>query len=349
MIARPEIVDDDAVNAAWLDQGNYEPFKDRVNHASKIGHPCDRFLVLRRTHGDKAAPPSLRLKAIFRRGNVLEQPIAVEQLKLADWRVWDEQRRFDIVEKGQVLLSCKIDALIQRPPVGVWKDAERPTYVVDHKIVNPHDWEKIPRGWEGFDYLRQSAKPWLHAWPAQVESYMYAHSGSAEVGLLQLINAETLLSKFVYVPFDVDYMQEILDRCIRLNGYTDAVLREGLGALPPPIEWSESVCGRCELLGICMPDQTGRVPLQLMEDDSFDELVALDRELAAKKSALEKEYEAVHDRVRHAIGDNREIATPNWWITQKEIKVNPKPREPYSYMRMDIKPLRQPEVKEEVA
>lgn len=348
MEPRLEIVNDQAVIDAWLkpEEGRDDaPRKDRVNHASKIGHPCDRYLVLRRTHGDKSAPPSERLKAIFKRGRVLEQPVAVQQLLRAGWRVWDEQRQFDIVEKGKIILSATIDCL-GKPP-----DSTN-TYVVDHKIVNPHDWDKIPRGWDGYDYLRESTKPWLRAWPAQIESYMYAHPGSAEVGLLQLIAADTLIPKFVYVPWDPEYMQSIIDRATMVNERAEAVLRSGMSELPPPIDWTENVCGRCELLGVCLPDQTGRTPLQLIEDEDFLELVSLDRDLAARKSALEKEYEDVHDRLKRAVGDHKEIVTGDWWITQKTITVRPKPNpdpKPYTYQKLDIKRLKVSQVDEEVA
>jgi hypothetical protein len=83
-------------------------------------------------------------------------------------------------------MTAHIDCLAKPP------DSSN-TYVVDHKIVNSHDWEKIPRGWGGYDFLLASEKPWLHAWPAQLTCYMYAHPGAADVGLLQLINSETLL------------------------------------------------------------------------------------------------------------------------------------------------------------
>lgn len=330
-----EIIDDQACAEDWLrreDGGNDEPRKDRVNHASKIGHPCDRYLVLRRTHGDKAAPPSFRLRAIFKRGRVLEQPIAVQQLIRHGWRVWDEQRTFDIIEKGEVILSARIDCL-GKPP-----GSER-TYVIDHKIVNPHDWGKIPRGWDGYDFLRNSSKPWLRAWPAQVQSYMYAHPGSAEVGLLQLVNAETLLPKFVYVPFDVEYMQWIIDRSLMVNARTKAVLLSGMKELPPPIDWDETVCGRCEMLGTCLPDQLGRTPLELIEDDSFVELVAEDRELSKQKGEIEKRYKLIHDRVKHMVGDRREVAAGPYWITQKEIAVKEYVVAARTQMRMDIKEI----------
>lgn len=335
MNARPEIIDDQAVAEAWLkpEEGRDEnPRKARTNYASKIGHPCDRYLVLLRTHGDKAAPPSQRLRAIFKRGRVLE-PVAVRQLEKSGWRVWDEQRAFDVVEKGEVILACKIDCIAKSPETGI-------VYVVDHKVCNPHDWEKIPRGWDGYDYLKESPKPWLRAWPAQIQSYMYVHPGVTDpVGLLHLLNAETLLPKTVYVPFDVEYMQWILDRSIRINAQAKAVMVDGMVALPPPIDWDDAVCGRCELLGTCLPDQLGRTPLELIEDDSFIDLVKEDRELSKQKGEIEKRYKLIHDRVKHMVGDRKEVAAGPFWITQKEIAVREYTVAAKTQVRMDIKEL----------
>lgn len=345
MDSRPEIIDDAAVAEAWLkpeDGRDDNPRKARVNYASKIGHPCDRYLVLMRTHGDKAAPPSQRLKAIFKRGRVLEQPIAVKQLIQYGGRVWDEQRQFDVEEDGEVLFTAKIDCLYKPPD-------SKNTYVVDHKIVNPFDWEKIPRGWDGYEYLKNSEKPWLRAWPAQSMGYMWAHPGSEMVGLLQLIAADTLLPKFVYIPFDAEYLQWILDRAKRINERTKAVLAKGLGELPPPVEYTENLCGRCELLGICLPDQTGRTPLQLIQDQDFEDLVTLDRELNAKKSAIEKEYNDVHSQVKRAIGDHKEIVVGDWWLTQKTIQVKEYTVAAKTQTRLDIKPLKISEAEDETA
>ena len=333
---RPEIIDDEAVAESWLrreDGGSDEPRKDRVNHASKIGHPCDRYLVLKRTHGDKATPPSQFLRAIFARGRVLEQPVAVRQLIKHGWRVWDEQRGFDVIEKGEVVLSAHIDCLAKPP------DSSN-TYVVDHKIVNEHDWAKIPRGYEGYEYLKASEKPWLHAWPAQLTAYMYAHPGAADVGLLQLINATTLLPKFVYVPFDYNYMQELLDRATAVNASAKAVMNYGMRNLPDPIPYDEAVCGRCELRGVCLPDViANRPPIELIEDGSFIELLQEDRELSRQKGEIEKQYKKVHDRVKFMVGERKELVAGPYWITQQEITIGPKQVKGYSYLRMDIKPL----------
>jgi hypothetical protein len=338
---RPEIINDAAVAEAWLAKRRWPPRKDRVNHASKIGHPCDRYLTLRRTHGDLAAPPSLALEAIFARGEFFES-LAVAQLEAAGWKVWDQQKVFDLIENGEVLLSCRMDCLSKPPDSPL-------TYVVDHKTVNPHDWAKIPRGWDGYEYLKASEKPWLRAWPAQLTTYMYVHPGSAEVGLLQLINPEVPLPKFVYVPFDAEYMQSIIDRARRVNEYAKAVMAAGMLALPKPIDWSESVCGRCELLGVCLPDQMGRSTLELLEDPAAEELVAQDRELAARLSEVKREYDAIHDRVKHLVGDREEVVIGNFWITQKEVNVKERLQKAYSYKRMDVKPLVAGEQKEEDA
>jgi len=287
---------------------------------------------LLRTHGEKATPPSQYLLEIFKRGDVLEQPVAVQQLIAAKWRVWDEQRTFYVVEKGKTLLSCRIDCLAKPP------DSDQ-TYVTDHKVLNPYDWEKIPRGWDGYQFLRESPKPWLHSYPAQIMSYMYAHPGSAETGLLQLINALTLRSKFVYIPFDVDYMQEILDRAIRINGDVEQVELHGMRALPFPIDWDEAVCGRCPLLSVCLPDQLGRTPLELIDDDSFVELLEEDRDLNAKKGAIEKQYKLVHDRVKHMVGDRKQVAAGHFVITQKEIQYKEYTVAARVQVRMDIKDL----------
>lgn len=342
---RPEIIDDTALVAAWLkpeDGKSDEPWKARTNYASKIGHPCDRYLTLVRTHGDKAAPPSPRLKAIFKRGRVLES-VAVRQLEALGWKTWDHQRKFDLIEKGEVILACKIDCITRSP------EGAKLTYVVDHKVVNPHDWEKIPRGWDGYDYLRNAEKPWLRAWPAQAESYMYVQPGVADVGILQLLNAETLLPKTVYIPFEVDYMQEIIDRATSINARVKAVLLKGMSELPPPIDWDEAICGRCELLGVCLPDQLGRTPLELIDDDSFLELVERDRELNARIKLLERQYDTVHGQIRHMIGTRRQVGAGSWLITQKEVHAKAYSVPAKVYDRMDIKSLGPKEQTETVA
>lgn len=337
---RTEIINDQQVAEAWLKKNDYPPRKDRVTHASRVGHVCDRYLVLRRTHGDQAAPPSLRLRAIFRRGLYFEK-LAVEQLEAAGWKTWDQQRAFDLVEGGEVLLTGRMDCLAKSPTTDL-------THICDHKTLNPHDWERIPSGWAGYDYLKTAEKWWLRSWLAQVMSYMYVHPGAADVGLLQLINPEVPLPKFIPVEFDAAYMQTLIDRCHAVNRWTKAVMAQGMEALPDPIEYG-SVCERCELLGVCLPDQAGRTPLELVDAPDAIDLVTQDRELSTKMNAIKKEYDAVHDRVKRLVGDREEIVVGDYWITKKTVNVKERIQKAYSYDMLQIKPLKAGEQTEESA
>lgn len=298
------VVDRDAVVAAWLED-EWKQTSDETNRMSNSGHPCDRYLFLRRTEGEKAKPAGEYLRAVFRRGHIAQKEIARVQMIRAGFELYEQETRFNVREGTETLWRGHIDGVIRDPRKGY----QAPVHVWEAKMINTWTWNAI----HSLQDMLTSPKHWIRGYPAQVMLYMYAKAQS-EVGILHLIDSETWLPKFIEVPLDYTYVDELLQRGRRINA---AVVR---GAIPDPIDYGDT-CERCSLLSVCMPDAMGKVGLQLWERPEFE--TTLEEWEAAKldRTAAEQRFRRLDGAVKAAALGKGEIAIGDFWISTKEVPV----------------------------
>lgn len=295
------IIDRDLVVEKWLED-DFGPGSDETNRISNAGHPCDRYLYLRRTEGEKALPPGQHLSAVFKRGRVGQKAIAREQIVGAGYELFMQEQRFTVTEDGATVWRGHIDGAIRDPRKGL----TAPIHVWEAKIINTHTWNAI----NSLEDMLASSKPWIRGYPAQVMLYMYA-KGAAETGVLHLVDSETWLPKFIEVPIDYQYVQELIDRGKRIN----AAVAEA--KIPGAIDWSDT-CERCPLLNICVPDAMAKATnLRMIESPAFR--VTLEAWLAAKeeKKRAEEQFRDFDKIVRHTCLNQGEIIVGDYFITTK--------------------------------
>jgi CRISPR/Cas system-associated exonuclease Cas4 (RecB family) len=299
------IIDRDLVVEKWLED-EFTPSADETNRMSNAGHPCDRYLYLRRTDGEKAARPNEHLRAIFKRGRIAQKAIARQQIVDAEYELYGQEQAYTVKAGNETIWRGHIDGAIRDPRKG----QAAPVHVWEAKMINTHTWNAI----NSLDDMLSSRKPWIRGYPAQTMLYMYA-KGVAETGVLHLIDSETWLPKFIDVPLDYAYVQELLDRGSRLNAALAA------GVAPEPIDWCET-CERCPLLMVCLPDAMSKAPdLRLIESPEFS--IVMESWWAARKAKSDAEatFKDLDKLVKHECLGKGEFVAGDFWISTKQRQV----------------------------
>lgn len=300
-----QIIDRAAVIEAWT-RSEYTPSADETNRMSNAGHPCDRYLYLSRTDGEKKLPPNPYLAAIFKRGHVGQTAIAKAQILAAGYELYGQEQRFAIKEGTETLWRGHVDGVIRDPRKG----HDAPVHVWEAKMINTHTWNAI----NSLDDMLASKKHWIRGYPAQLMLYILSKGGS-ETGVLHLIDSETWLPKFIDVTLDYGYAEELLQRGRRIN---EAIRR---GEIPDTIDWSDT-CERCPLLMVCMPDAMSKA-LDLRVIESPDFAVVMESWWAARKAKGDAEaaFKDLDKLVKHQCLDKGEFVSGDFWISTKERQV----------------------------
>jgi hypothetical protein len=305
------LVDVERIKDAWL-KGQRdrvtEPKPQYVNWISGAGDPCDRRLVLQRTHWQHSSPPSEYLQAIFERGNIAEDAIGREQMRRAGYVMMGPQR-FQVEEGGEVLWSGRTDDSVIDPRMG----PDPPVFAWECKFVNTHVWKSL----NTLEDILRHKSPWVRSLPGQLTLYVYA-KGTHEAGILYLIDSETWLPKVIEVPLDFAYAQELIDRGKRINAHV------ALKELPPPIEWSDAICGRCRMLHICLPDQIRTAGgFQIWQTPGMLEKLNRREELAAEMKPIKEEFDEIDSHVKHIFkaAEGTQFAVGDFMVSKSERNV----------------------------
>jgi hypothetical protein len=113
-------------------------------------------------------------------------------------------------------------------------------------------------------------------------------------------------------------MQWVIDRFRKTNELVASK------ALPPPIDWSDNVCGRCRFLNVCMPDQVRTMGgLQIWELPGMVEKL---RRIEALKSEIGPAKEELEELEKHVKGifkkaDGSQFAVEEFLVTKTEREV----------------------------
>jgi hypothetical protein len=299
----------------------------RSTYASKIGHPCERYLVYMRVAWDLIPKASPRLEGIFRRGRTIGDDIVIEAqdaLKRKGIKVVEAE--VNIPPNGEDI-GGRIDFGIEVPTTF----QTRPLFIpVEAKSMNEHDFDAIPPtgDQEALDWFLESPKVWLRAYPSQILTYMFYRS--IEWGILFVRNVATYEDKQVVLHLDLDRVQKLLDKARRVKASMDKVLpvRTSGGdweaLLPARVDYHPDVCGRCDFCPWCLPDIAAAPGLILrLNDAALDDTVRIWSETAE----IRKNYEDANDAIaghlkaimdKEPVGATRTIVTANYGICAKK-------------------------------
>lgn len=279
--------------------------------ASNLGHPCERYIYLLIKHWDEQKPHDVGLQNIFDLGNTLEEH-TIKNIKEAGYEVITPTcRSWQIEVKGGIITG--------REDIRI-KDENGELLPVEIKGISPYEFDKL----NTVEDFHKSKKAYIKGYPAQL--FVYQLRYGKEKSFFALTNKLTGQTKFIDVPFDYDYGENLLQKAERIYKHL-------ADNTPPPACDDISYCEGCSLAHIC--GECRRVPADVELDDELDNLINRKQELAPLKS----EYEKVDREIKAKVGEREKVITGEYLIERKAVV-----RQAYSvpestHFRINIKKL----------
>ena len=259
--------------------------------ASNLGHPCERYLYLLIKHWDEQKPHDVGLQNIFDLGNTLEEH-TINNIKEAGFEVVTPTVRSWKVEVKGGIITGREDIRI--------KDENGELLPVEIKGLSPFEFDKL----NSVDDFLKSKRAYVRGYPAQLFIYMLRFG--KEKGYFALTNKLTGETKFIEVPFDYEFGEQMLSKAERIYAALEA-------ETPPDACDDISICENCSLAHIC--GQCRRVPADVDLDGELDELINKKQALSEAK----KEYEQVDKEIKARIGDREKVITGQYLIERKSF------------------------------
>ena len=259
--------------------------------ASNLGHPCERYLYLLIKHWDEQKPHDVGLQNIFDLGNTLEEH-TINNIKEAGFEIVTPTVRSWKVEVKGGIITGREDIRI--------KDENGELLPVEIKGLSPFEFDKL----NSVDDFLKSKRAYVRGYPAQLFIYMLRFG--KEKGYFALTNKLTGETKFIEVPFDYEFGEQMLSKAERIYAALEA-------ETPPDACDDISLCENCSLAHIC--GQCRRVPADVDLDDELDELINKKQALSEAK----KEYEQVDKEIKARIGEREKVITGQYLIERKSF------------------------------
>lgn len=243
---------------------------NKSNHASMLGHICERCLVYWRTKGDQATPPSDGLIGLWESAKLLT-PIFLERIfnpfgrkQTPAWEILEQERRPSDPLFLKLNIGLKVDGIRH---VADATGRIQPYNAVEFKSMNGHLFTRI----EDRDSLGMTY--WTAKYPDQMLLGMLGCEITEHPGWLVIINRDCLYEcKVIEIPFDMDRCERLLARAERINKCVED------GTLPRQI-CRPDICQNCPFLPICSPrleadPEDAPVIMKPGEDDELHKMLA---------------------------------------------------------------------------
>lgn len=199
---------------------------DHSNRASELGHPCKRYLVLRRTAGKDASPPSPWLQAVFNEGRLHEQRIKADLMEMG-FDPTSGERSFP---PNAYEITGHIDGAVTFHHDEEWGDVG-----LEIKSLNPNHYAQIARN-PTADGLRQAGPDFIRKWYVQTQVYLFLSGLDGWVVIIK--NKSSGEWCVIAVGIDLDFVQTYLDRAEEINAHVE-------GGTLPDYHDESAVCLRC--------------------------------------------------------------------------------------------------------
>lgn len=278
--------------------------------ASRLGHPCERYLYLLIKNWQEQRPHDVGLQHVFDLGNSIEE-YTIERLKEAGFECLTPTARSWKIEKP--LITGREDIRIKDTDTGE-------LLPVEIKGLSPQEFPKL----NTIDDFLNSKKAYIRGYPTQLFVYMYHFA--KEKGFFVITNKLTGEIKPIEVHLDYDFGEQVLQKAERIYKALET---------DTPLDSCEdvSVCENCNLQHIC--GQVKRIPADIEVDGELDELIKRKEELASAK----REYEEVDKEIKARVGEREKVITAEYLIMQKAIQKKGFTVEPRTEYRVSIKRL----------
>ena len=302
-------------------QSTIRQFPVLSNRASEHGHPCERHLVLNRTHWQDKQLTPLGLQLIFDEGRLHERQV-LRDIEDAGFTVVEQQRDYAWAKFN---LTGHIDAKVLLP--------DQELMPIEVKSCSPYVFEKVN---SLADLLHATGRLWyLQKYPVQITLYLLL--GNAPRGVLIFKNKVTGHLKEIEISLDMEFAEGLLKKAERVNAHVEA------GPLPDRIPYDESICGSCSFLHICLPE-VKREALEILTDPELEGKLARRADLAP----LADEYEALDKDLKKRFKEQDKLVVGDWLITGKFIDRKAYEVKATRYWSTKIDKLQAAEVKEPV-
>lgn len=256
---------------------------------SSIGHPCSRYVYLCITNFQDRTPPDVGLQAIFGLGNTLETHV-IEKIKEAG---------FEVITPTDHSFRIEPQNITGREDLRI-KDENGELIPVEVKSISPFEFDKL----NCFDDFVNNKKPFIRAYAAQIQLYMYQFA--KPYGFFALINKLTGEIKFIRIDLDYDYCEKVLQKAEYINKcLAEKTMPEACDEI--------GFCDHCDLQHIC--GQVKRIPADVELDDELENLINRKEELKAAKA----EYEAVDKEIKARVGEREKVITGTYLIERKSF------------------------------
>lgn len=206
------------------------PWPVTSNWASKLAHPCERWLYYNRTAWDKREQRDW--KGIGRLGNVIHDLWKMD--RMADgYTVIQHEMPLSKTLRDVHQIAGKIDGRIGKGDI-------RPV-LYEFKSMNEFDYARI----NTYDDILNHSKEYIRSYIGQIQIYL--HDNQEAHGIFVLCNKANLDWKWIRVNLNLPYVEELLERAKRIN---DAVETHE----PPKRIPYGKICERCDFKMVCLPD-----------------------------------------------------------------------------------------------
>lgn len=292
------------------------------NWASRIGHPCKRFLVHSRLDWDKLPPISVEKKMMFDLGHVIEKNVA---------KVYLEKAGFEIVEMGRAVQS-EPSGLLKRVKIHGYLDfiAKDPAdgfeFPVEVKGVHPNTWDNV----DSIEDMLFAKHVWTRQYPGQLMIYLLAKA--YEVGLFLMINKVTAEPKTIWIHQDYSYAEELVKKAEEVNRFVDR------GEYPERIPYDENICGKCDFAAHCLKDVVRNEAEILTDEALVEELEEREnlKDSRARYEELDKKVKKRLEGIEKGVAGNFAIFGKK--ITRKNYARGPE-IDPTEFWKTDIQRL----------
>ena len=171
---------------------------------------------------------------------------------------------------------------------------------VEVKSISPFEFDKL----NCFDDFVNNKKPFIRAYAAQIQLYMYQFA--KPYGFFALINKLTGEIKFIRIDLDYEYCEKVLQKAEYINKcLAEKTMPEACDEI--------GFCDHCDLQHIC--GQVKRIPADVELDDELENLINRKEELKAAKA----EYEAVDKEIKARVGEREKVITGTYLIERKSF------------------------------
>jgi hypothetical protein len=273
------------------------------NRASEAGHPCERFLVAVRTHGDKKALHSVSLQRIFDEGHVHEAAL-LRELEDAGFEIKEQERPF---EWKEFELSGRIDGQIKTSEFQSGRLDLSGLIPLELKSCSPNSFMAVKK-MNGLDFIR-AKQSWLRKYPAQI--YCYLMMAAKQEGIMLFKNKTTGEKHQVNFALDdeaLDYTESILQKLMRVNAHVKG------GTLPDVVKIDD--CRGCPFCAtLCFPGQDYGPGFSVMSDADLEAKLERREELAEAAA----EYGALDDEIKDSVR-GKNLVVGHFIIESKEME-----------------------------